>query len=271
MGHTTAIGRALLLTTVGLALGGARCGSSAEVLVWQDEFDGAAGQAPDPANWGFDLGTGNSGWGNNELQYYRAENAALDGAGHLVITARQEDFAGSRYTSARLLSKGKRQFDRGRIEARIKLPVGRGIWPAFWMLGANIDAVSWPACGEIDVMEYRGQEPKVVLGSLHGPGYSGAAAVSNRFTLSGDAGFDADFHVFSVEWDAAYISWAVDGATYAVVTPDRLPAGAPWVFDQDFFLILNLAVGGNFLGPPDASTVFPQAMVIDYVRVYQAP
>lgn len=270
--RSTRTGLAVSLTAaVTLMAGWGRCGGSTSKLVWQDEFDGAAGQPPDGATWGFDLGTGAGGWGNGEQQYYRAENAALDGAGHLAITARKEDFGGSRYTSARLLTKGKRELERGRVEARMKLPAGQGIWPAFWMLGGNIDAMPWPGCGEIDIMELRGQQPGVVLGSLHGPGYSGAASVTDSFTLPGGAGFDADFHVFAVEWDDAYISWEVDGATYAVATPDRLPAGAPWVFDHPFFVVLNLAVGGNFVGLPDDTTVFPQTMLVDYVRVYEAP
>ncbi|MEZ4404171.1 MAG: glycoside hydrolase family 16 protein [Kofleriaceae bacterium] len=237
---------------------------------WADEFDGAAGAAPDPATWGFDIGTGTNGWGNGELQYYQRANAVLDGAGHLVITAREEAIGGSAYTSARLLTKGLRAFTYGRVEARLKLPRGQGIWPAFWLLGADIDTVGWPACGEIDAMELRGQEPDRVLGSLHGPGYSGAGAVSKTYRRPDGLDFDDDFHVFAIEWDQRYIAWEVDGVTYQVVTPAQLPAGTSWVFDHDFFVILNLAVGGNFLGPPDATTVFPQELVVDYVRVSQA-
>jgi beta-glucanase (GH16 family) len=258
---------------VALVLAGALltgCGQPGWKLVWQDEFAGAAGQAPDPANWGYDVGTGTGGWGNGEQEYYRPDNAALDGAGHLAITAKQEEFQGSHYTSARLLTQGKHEFTRGRFEARIKLPKGQGIWPAFWLLGANIDTVGWPACGELDVMEERGQDPSTVLGSMHGPGYSGAGAVSDAFHLPGAVGFDGDFHVFAIEWDAQYVAWEVDGVTYEVATPTSLPAGTAWVFDHPMFLILNLAVGGNFLGLPDATTVFPQTMLVDYVRVYEA-
>lgn len=264
----------MLLTTAlcgSLLAGWGRCGQEEWRLVWQDEFTGPAGQAPDPASWGNDLGTGAGGWGNGELQHYRAENATLDGEGHLAITARKEDFEGSQYTSARLLTKGKREFTRGRFEARMKLPAGRGIWPAFWLLGANIDTTPWPACGEIDIMESRGQEPSTVLGSLHGPGYFGGGAVSDSYTLPGAVGFDDDFHVFAVEWDARFVAWEVDGVTYAVATPDALPANGTWVFDHPFFIILNLAVGGNFVGAPDASTVFPQTLLVDYVKVYEAP
>ncbi|MBK9034467.1 MAG: glycoside hydrolase family 16 protein [Myxococcales bacterium] len=265
--HPTPTGVALALAGV-LVAGG--CGAPAYEEVWADEFTGAVGAAPDPASWGFDIGTGAAGWGNGELQYYRRENAALDGDGHLVITAREEDFAGQRYTSARLLTKGLREFTHGRFEARIQVPRGQGIWPAFWLLGANIDTVSWPDCGEIDAMELRGQAPDRVLGSLHGPGYAGAGAVTDTFVRPGGLGFDDDFHVFAIEWDERYVAWEVDGETYQVVTPSQLPGGAPWVFDHDFFILLNVAVGGNFVGPPDATTRFPQAMVVDYVRVTQA-
>jgi beta-glucanase (GH16 family) len=254
---------------IAAALTGA-CSPPALEPVWADEFTGAAGAAPDPANWGFDIGTGVAGWGNGELQYYRRDNAVLDGEGHLVITARREDFEGSQYTSARLLTKGLRAFTYGRIEARLKLPRGQGVWPAFWLLGANIDEVSWPGCGEIDVMELRGQAPERVLGSLHGPGYSGAGAVTGTYVRPGGVGFDDDFHVFAIEWDERYVAWEVDGETYQVLTAAQLPAGAPWVFDHDFFIILNVAIGGGFVGPPDATTVLPQAMAVDYVRVAQA-
>jgi len=265
------IGAVVLPALAALFLAGfGRCEPAQWTLVWQDEFDGAAGQPPDPASWTFDLGTGVGGWGNGESQYYRAENATLDGAGHLAITAKKEAFLGSQYTSARIITKGKLEQKHGRFEARIKLPKGQGIWPAFWLLGANIDTVTWPGCGEIDVMESRGQEPSVVLGSLHGPGYSGAGAVTDSYTLPGPQGEGADFHVFAVNWDPGYIAWEVDGVTYQVATPKTLPTDTQWVFDNPFFIILNVAVGGNFLGYPDESTVFPQTMLVDYVRVYEA-
>jgi len=243
-----------------------RCGSDWK-LAWQDEFEGPAGQPPDPASWSADIGTG---WGNAQLEFDtdRPENVALDGDGHLVITARRETYQGSAYTSARLLTKEKREFRFGRIEARLQLPVGQGLWPAFWMLGANIDQVGWPTCGEVDIMEYRGQEPLVNHATIHGPGYSGGGAVTDSFSLPGPAGFDQAFHVFSAEWDEGSIIFAVDGEMYQVVRPSDLPAGAAWAFDQPFYLLLNLAVGGNYVGPPDASTVFPQRLVVDWVRVY---
>uniref|UniRef100_A0A832MNX6 Glycoside hydrolase family 16 protein n=1 Tax=Eiseniibacteriota bacterium TaxID=2212470 RepID=A0A832MNX6_UNCEI len=236
-------------------------------IVWQDEFDGPAGQRPDSTKWGYDLG--GSGWGNAQLEYDtdRPDNVALDGQGHLVITARREDYLGRAYTSARINTLGRFARTHGRFEARVRLPVGQGIWPAFWLLGGDFATVGWPECGEIDIMEYRGQEPRVVHGSVHGPGYSGGSAITRRFDLPVGT-FDGDFHVFAVDWAPERITWLVDGIAYHTVTPANLPAGARWVFERPFFIILNVAVGGNFVGPPDASTVFPQRMTVDYVRVY---
>lgn len=233
-------------------------------IVWQDEFDGAAGALPNVSNWRFDVG---EDWGNAQLEYDtdRASNASLDGAGHLVITARQESYKGRGYTSARITTQGKREQRYGRFEARIKMPSGRGLWPAFWMLGANEDVVGWPQTGEIDVMEYRGQEPTVIHGTLHGPGYSGIKAFTRRFELQA-ARFDQDFHDFTVEWDEDQVSWRVDGHLYHRIKRNYVPGD--WVFDHPFYLILNLAVGGGYVGPPDGSTTFPQTMVVDWVRVY---
>jgi beta-glucanase (GH16 family) len=154
------------------------------------------------------------------------------------------------------------------VEARIQLPGGWGTWPAFWMMPDDQHR-GWPACGEIDIMEYRGQAPSIVHGSLHGPGYSGGGALTSPYTLSGQS-FDADFHVFTVDWERDRLTWYVDGKIYKVVTPDDLPAGTRWVFDHPFFIILDLAVGGNFVGPPNAATSFPQAMLVDWVRVYRS-
>jgi len=247
------------------------CGSSSTgpeeiTLIWQDEFDGPAGELPDPTRWRFDEGTD---WGNAQLEYdtARSENVSLDGDGHLAVTARREDYQGSLYTSGRIHTRGRFSHARGRFEARIRLPVGQGIWPAFWMLGDNFERVGWPACGEIDIMEYRGQEPNVVHGSLHGPGYSGGGAITGHFVLPGN-GFDADFHVFAIEWGEESIAWYVDGQVYQRRSPSDLPSGARWVFDHPFFILLNVAVGGSFVGDPDASTQFPQTMLVDYVRVY---
>ena len=234
-------------------------------LVWSDEFEGPAGQLPDPANWRFDIGTD---WGNAQLEYDtdRPENVSLDGEGNLAITARRERFRGQEYTSGRITTQDLFERNGGRFEARIRLPRGQGIWPAFWLLGADIDEVGWPACGEIDVMEYRGQERSVVHGSLHGPGYSAGQAVTRRFFLQG-ATFDADFHVFTVEWRQGSIDWYVDGERFQTVGPGDV--SGQWVFDQPFYMILNVAVGGGFVGSPDATTSFPQTMLVDWVRVYE--
>ena len=151
----------------------------------------------------------------------------------------------------------------------MKLPSGQGLWPAFWLLGSDFGTVGWPACGEIDIMEYRGQEPRIAHGALHGPGYSGGNALTGSFQLPRGA-FDTEFHVFAVEWDAGTITWLVDGIAYKVATPANLPAGTRWVFDHPFFIILNVAVGGNYVGGPSPDTSFPQAMTVDYVRVYAA-
>jgi beta-glucanase (GH16 family) len=231
-------------------------------LIWSEEFDGPAGSPVDPDTWQLDVG--GHGWGNEELQSYTGgtENASLDGAGNLAIVARRSD---SRYTSARLISKDRVAFTYGLVEARIQLPTGRGIWPAFWMLGQNIDEVGWPYCGEIDVMENVGQEPAVVHGTVHGPGYSGSAGVTESHDA--DTSLADGFHVYSVNWEPDRIRWFLDGELYSTVTPADL-RGNPWVFDHDFFLLVNVAVGGTLPGNPDPSVTFPQTMLIDYIRVY---
>lgn len=240
-------------------------------LVWADEFDQPDGSSPDASKWVFDIGTGNNGWGNNELQYYtsRTNNARIEG-GHLVIEARQESFGGRNYTSARLKTQGKASWTYGRMEARINLSRGKGIWPAFWMLGTNFTSVGWPACGEIDIMENIGSETNRVHGTIHGPGYSGANGIGGSLSLPGGAAYADDFHVFAAEWETNRIRWFMDGQLFFSVTPARLPAGSQWVFTQPQFILLNLAVGGNWPGAPDASTVFPQRLTVDYVRVYAA-
>lgn len=237
-------------------------------LVWADEFEQADGSPPDPAKWGHD--TGGSGWGNNELQYYtsRTENARIED-GHLVIEARSEEFGGRNYTSARLLTKGKRTWTYGRFEARLRVPRGQGMWPALWMLGADFDSVGWPDCGEIDIMEHIGGQPGTVHGTLHGPGYSGTAGLSGSHTLPAGEDVADDFHLFAMEWEENRIRWFIDGQPYFTLTPQDLPAGATWVFDRPHFLLLNVAVGGNWPGNPNASTSFPQRMTVDYVRVYE--
>jgi beta-glucanase (GH16 family) len=235
-------------------------------LVWQDEFDGPAGQSPDAARWTYDVGTD---WGNAQLEYdtARPENVALDGAGHLAITARQESWLGQPYTSARINTRGLFEQATGRFEARMRMPSGRGLWPAFWLLGSNFATAGWPGCGEVDIMEYRGQEPRTLHGSLHGPGYSGGNAITRSITVPG-APMDSSFHVYAVDWTANKITWSVDGNVYSTVTPGSLPGGAAWVFNHPFFVILDLAVGGGFVGSPDAGTTFPQQLLVDYVRVF---
>jgi beta-glucanase (GH16 family) len=243
-------------------------------LSWQDEFDGAAGAQPDTTHWVAEVGGG--GWGNQEREFYTAgENAALDGAGHLVITARQEPpnsprscwYGSCRYTSARILTRGRFEPIYGRFEASIRIPRGQGLWPAFWLLGADIGTVGWPTCGELDVMENIGREPQMVHGTMHGPGYSGGNGIGASFTSA--TPFADDFHVFAVEWESGAVRWYVDGKLYHEVTPSRLPTGARWVFDHPFFMLLNVAVGGSWPGDPDSSTTFPQQMLVDYVRVYR--
>ncbi len=237
------------------------------VMVWSDEFEGPAGQLPDATKWTFDVGGG--GWGNNQLEYDtdRPENASLDGEGNLAITARAESYQGNDYTSARLKTQGLFERAYGRFEARIQLPLGAGLWPAFWLLGADIAEVGWPECGEIDVMEYRGQEPWAAHGAMHGPGYSGGDPLSGSFLLDGDDTFANGFHTFAVEWDPSRVAWSVDGTVYFVATPTQL-GDRRWVFNHPFFILVNLAVGGNYVGPPDPS-VFPATMLVDYVRVFE--
>jgi beta-glucanase (GH16 family) len=272
---------ALALLALGLA-GFARCGDPLdpeeikppdrpwrETPTWSDEFDGAAGTLPDPARWRFDVG--GDGWGNNQLEYDtdRPENASHDGNGNLLIVARKETFGDNAYTSARINTKGRFSQREGKFEARIKLPRGRGIWPAFWLLGDSIGQVGWPRCGEIDVMEYLGHDRRTVYGTLHGPGYSGSQAISRRYELPAGT-FDEDFHVFTVEWDPGLIRFFVDGTHYHTVTRRQVEDdGHAWVYDAPFFVILNVAVGGNWPGSPDAATQFPQTMTVDWVRVYE--
>ena len=237
-------------------------------IVWADEFtiDGT----PDSSKWNFDIGTGQNGWGNNELQYYtdRLQNIEVKN-GMLHIKAVKEAYLGSSYTSAKITTKGVFEQKYGRYEAKIKLPWGQGLWPAFWLLGDDSNgSVIWPQIGEIDIMEYRGQQPTIVHGRIHGPGYSAGEAITKSYSLPNDR-FDTDFHIFGIEWGPNYINYYVDDVLYNQITPSSLPAGAEWVFnDNNFYIILNLAVGGSFVGSPNTQTVFPQEMIVDYVRVY---
>lgn len=234
-------------------------GGGAPALVFSDEFN--TNGAPDPAKWGYDIGTGSGGWGNNELQYYtsRPENVVVQG-GVLKINALKENYMGSAYTSARLLSKGKYSFKYGRIEVRAKFPTGIGTWPAAWMLGDNINSVGWPACGEIDIAEHLGRDINKIYGTLHYPGHSGGNADGNTIIIP-DA--TTAFHTYTVEWSAASIKIYVDAQLYhTVVNSAAIP------FNQNFFILLNMAMGGNFGGPVDPALT-NATYEIDYVRVYQ--
>jgi beta-glucanase (GH16 family) len=237
-------------------------------LVWSAEFQGPAGSAPDPAIWTYDLGT-NNGWGNNEKENYTNStgNAFLDGDGHLVIQAIATPNGG--YTSARLKTQGLYSVTYGKIEMRARIPFGQGLWPAFWMLGSDIDSVGWPHCGEIDIMENIGKEPSTVHGTVHGPGYSGGNGIGAPFLLPDGQRFADGFHTFAVVWGPESVDFLVDNTPYKTVATADLPPGAQWVFTHPFFLILNVAVGGNWPGYPDATTQFPQQMVVDYIRVYR--
>ena len=233
--------------------------------MWADDFNGPAGSGPDPSKWVFDLGS--TGWGNHELEDYTnsRDNVFLDGKGHLVIRAIR--LASGKFTSGRIKTQGLYEVQYGKIEARIKIPRGQGIWPAFWMLGKDISVpgVGWPRSGEIDVMENIGKEPSIVHGTVHGPGYSGAKSISAPRALKEP--FAERFHVFGVEWSADSIDFTVDGKVYSTVTRGSLPAGAAWAFNKPFFLLLNVAVGGDWPGDPDSTTHFPQSMLVDWVKV----
>ncbi len=242
-------------------------------LVWSDEFSTPDGSSPDPAKWTYDLG--GNGWGNHELESYtnRKENAQIE-KGNLVVTAQKETYTGAdgvtrEYTSARLKTQGLFSQAYGRFEARIKIPEGQAIWPAFWMLGEDVPTAGWPKCGEIDIMENVGKEPGTVHGSLHGPSTSAKTSdLTAIYTLPGGLRLADDFHLYAVEWDPDTIRFYVDSNLYATFLSSQWPPGGNWVFDHPFFIILNVAVGGVWPGNPDASTKFPQSMLVDYVRVY---
>ncbi|MFE6613644.1 RICIN domain-containing protein [Amycolatopsis sp. NPDC057786] len=234
-----------------------------------DDFTGPAGAGIDTSKWHFETGDNVN---NHERQWYTSgtNNAALDGQGNLVITAKKENpgnyncwYGRCEYTSARLSTQGQFTQTYGRFEARMKLPRGQGMWPAFWMLGADIGNVGWPNSGEIDIMENVGFEPNTVHGTLHGPGYSGAGGIGAAYN---GPNFSDDFHTYAVDWAPNQIKWYVDGNLYQTRTPADLN-GNRWVFDHPFYLILNLAVGGYWPGDPNSSTVFPQRLVVDYVHV----
>jgi beta-glucanase (GH16 family) len=246
---------------------------SGYILSWSDEFSGPDGSSPDSSKWTYD--TGGNGWGNNELEYYtnRSQNAQIK-SGYLVIAALKETYTGPdgvmrNYTSARLKTQGLFAQAYGRFEARIKIPAGQGMWPAFWMLGNDIGSVGWPTCGEIDILENIGKEPVTVHGSLHGPSTIGRTSDATApFNLPAGQNFAGDFHLYAVEWEPTTIRFYVDSNLYATFNQSQWPAGGTWVFNHPFFLLLNVAVGGDWPGSPDSTTVFPQQMLVDYVRVY---
>lgn len=229
-------------------------------LVWEDNFDGTALAS----HWTHEVGRGTDGWGNWELQYYRAQNTTVAN-GYCIIEAKQENFSGANYTSSRIISKNAAEFKYGRIDIRAALPEGQGIWPALWMLGANFDQVGWPQCGEIDIMEIVGHEPNKLHGTVHW------ADVNNNWANYGGAvnstiDFSEQFNVFSIVWDANQIRWLLNGTQYHNISMSEAQFDE---FEEEFFFIMNVAVGGNWPGSPDASTVFPQRMIVDYIRVHQ--
>jgi len=261
---------ALILLLINSAMIGSE-GQSAKQrwkLVWQDEFNALDGSPIDKTKWTPEIG--GHGWGNHELQYYtdRIENA-FHSKGSLVIKAIQEEFAGRSYTSARLTTKHTFTTTYGRFEARIKLPRGQGIWPAFWLLGDDIGKVGWPKCGEIDIMELIGKQPATVHGTIHGPGYSGSKGISSSHSLTEGKKFADAFHIFAVEWEPDVLRFYCDNVLYKTLTPADLPQGTTWVYNHPFFILLNVAVGGDWPGAPDNTTVFPQEMLVDYVRVFK--
>jgi beta-glucanase (GH16 family) len=241
-------------------------------LVWHDEFNGTAGALPNPARW--QLVTGGNGWGNRELQYYTASpsNVFLDGAGHLAIAARKQVYSDGtytdNYTSGMVVTEGKFQVTYGRIEARIKLPAGAGLWPAFWIVGADSNQIPWPGGGELDVMETAGNDLHRNHAFLHGPasynqyGYNLEAIAHSKQSLA------AGFHLYAVDWSPGKLVMTLDGQPYGTYTARGLPQGATWVYNKPYYLTLNLAVGGAFPGPVAPSTHFPATMLVDWVRVY---
>ncbi|MER7182452.1 family 16 glycosylhydrolase [Streptomyces hyaluromycini] len=246
--------------------------AGAAAVTFSDTFDGAAGSAVNSSKWTLETGDNVN---NHEREYYTSgtNNAALDGQGHLVITAKKENpanyqcwYGTCQYTSARLNTSGKFSAQYGHVEARMKIPRGQGMWPAFWMLGTDIGSVGWPNSGEIDVMENVGYEPSTIHGTIHGPGYSGSNGIGAAYSLSNGQAFADAFHTFAVDWAPNSIKWSVDGVVYQTRTPADVGSNT-WAFNKPFFLILNLAVGGYWPGDPDSSTAFPAQLVVDSVSV----
>jgi beta-glucanase (GH16 family) len=249
------------------------------VQVWSDEFDGAAGARIDSTKWSYETAdgcwAGICGWGNNEKEYYTdaSENIALNGQGQLMIVARRApaglacSYGTCLYTSARITTRGKMLAAPGKVEARIKLPVGQGLWPAFWMLGHTSPATPWPASGELDIMENKGSQSSTTSSAVHGPGYSGETPFAHSNSLASGILSD-DFHTFAVEWDSLAVHFFVDGNAHYSVTREQVERYGTSILDQPFFLMLNLAVGGHFDGDPQSDAIFPATMLVDYVRVY---
>jgi len=231
-------------------------------LLWSDEFDG---ETLNEDFWTYEIGNGSSGWGNNELQFYRKENTSIVD-GNLVIQAREENFGGFKYTSSRLITKDKLEFTHGRVDIRAVLPEGQGVWPALWMLGENINSVSWPRCGEIDIMELVGHQPSTTHGTVHYANAGGNHIFTGEdFNLTGGKKFSEEYHVFSINWEEDLIQFYVDDNLYYTVTPNS----NPYPFNDPFFFIFNVAIGGNWPGSPNNSTLLPQNMIVDYIRVFQ--
>jgi beta-glucanase (GH16 family) len=229
----------------------------AAAATWHQDFNTCSGSArPDPTWWNYDIGGG--GWGNNELQYYRAENSWLSNC-NLNIEARRQSFGGRAYTSARLKTQGKRSFGPyGYMQARLRMPAGKGYWPAVWMLGSNIASVPWPGCGEIDIMEHVNSDPNV-MGTIHwnNPAYSYYTAMNTPVSVT-------SYHNYAINWSPSAITWYVDGGNRGAANIAGNINGTE-EFHKSFFLILNVAIGGNWPGPPDGGTVFPQRMAVDYI------
>jgi beta-glucanase (GH16 family) len=250
------------------------------VQVWSDEFDGPAGSPVDNTKWSYDLGdgcaSGGCGWGNSEKEYYTnaADNISLNGQGQLAIVARVAApglncyYGPCRYTSGKITTRGKMLAAPGRVEARIKLAAGQGLWPAFWMLGQNFPSTPWPACGELDIMENKGSEPTISSSAIHGPGYSGNTPFAHRQTVPSGTLSD-DYHIFSIEWDATSARFYVDNFLHFGVSSDNLQHYGNPILNQSFFVILNQAVGGHFDGDPQSDAIFPATMLVDYVRAYE--
>lgn len=264
-GNLALLASGFLVACSGATTAGPGGGEDGWTLVWADEFNGPALASPDPSKWTFDIGTD---WGNAQQEWTtdRPENVSTDGAGHLAITARKETFRGQPYTSARIKTKGLFAQRYGRFAARIRVPAGQGLWPAFWMLGDDLDEVGWPQSGEIDIMEFRGQEVNVLFAALHGPGHAGGEAYSRRYVLP-EGRLDTDFHEYAVEWEPDRIRWFLDGQLYFEARRGQVPG--EWVYDHPFFMLLNVAVGGNFVGPVGEDVIFPRTMLVDWVRVYE--